>query len=363
MAWRFGWIVLVVACLAPSARAQDNPEFTHPEAIRAAIDEFIVPAYADFAVGSKTLRKTLDGLCRAPSPTALTGARAAFAETVSSWSTAEIVRFGPAITLGRMERIAFWPDRKGIGARHLRRALRNRDPALLAPGALQHKSAALQGLTALEMLLHGKRADQLATPDEKDRYACALAAAIAANLVSISERILAEWIRTDPFRTYMLEPGFHNPYFRDSNSVPATLLSSFAQMLEAIRDKKLLLALGRGDARPRPRRTQWWRSGLGAKSLRANFVAIKLLYAASGWKRFMPDASAQAAALVESDLERAILLVSGLHKPLDRAILDETDRQKLLQLAAIARTLQTLTSEETAKALGVVLGFSWVDGD
>lgn len=365
MARTFVLSLALLLAFSVSARAQDgeNPEFTHPEVIRKAVYDFIVPAYRDFVVKTKNLEAAIGALCNEPSMPALTRARKTFADTVLTWSRAEIIRFGPSITLGRMERIAFWPDPKGIGARHYRRALRSKDPALLQIKSYRRKSAALQGLTALELLLHGKRADDLTTSNEKTRFACQMGVAIAANLTFIGNRNLGEWTENDAYAEYMLTPGFHNPFFRDTNAPPAFLLSTFAIMLEIIRDRKLIAALGKGGSRPKPRRTQWHRSGLGALSLRMNFTAMRDFYKIAGWSEIIPKPIGQVSELVRADLDRAIQLIDDLGMPLDRAMTDEASRAKLIQLAAIARTLQTLMGEETAKAIDVVLGFTWVDGD
>lgn len=57
----------------------------------------------------------MKALCAAPSKTADEAAKAAFADTVSSWSTIEIVRVGPVIEHNRFERVLYYPDKKGLG--------------------------------------------------------------------------------------------------------------------------------------------------------------------------------------------------------------------------------------------------------
>ena len=53
----------------------------------------------------------------------------------------------------RFERILYYPDRKGLGLRQVQALLAEQDASVLAVGALEGKSVAVQGLGALEFVL------------------------------------------------------------------------------------------------------------------------------------------------------------------------------------------------------------------
>ncbi|TGP67305.1 peptidase M75, Imelysin, partial [bacterium M00.F.Ca.ET.227.01.1.1] len=83
--------------------------------IQRAIDGFIRPAYASLRDHAGSLTKAVRSLSDAPSQSSLEAARAEFSATLEAWSSAEIIAFGPIKENNRLERMLYWPDRKGIG--------------------------------------------------------------------------------------------------------------------------------------------------------------------------------------------------------------------------------------------------------
>ena len=165
--------------LAVPAAAEKKPSAI----IGQAIDGFIRPGYRDFHRATTDLTTTTQALCTAPSQEALDSARKAFGDAVDAWSTIEIIRFGPVTEQNRLERVLFWPDRKGTGLKQVQAALAAKDPSATDAAQLAGKSVAMQGLGALEFVLFGAGADALS--GEGDAYRCAYGSAIAANLDGI----------------------------------------------------------------------------------------------------------------------------------------------------------------------------------
>jgi predicted lipoprotein len=116
------------------------------------IDSYVVPRFEALAKATRKLADDLPRVCRAE-PRTMRIARKDFDAAVLAWAAVEFLRFGPMSTVGRPERFAFWPDPRGIGQRQLSALIARHDPAALDPAALAKKSAAIQGLTALETLL------------------------------------------------------------------------------------------------------------------------------------------------------------------------------------------------------------------
>jgi predicted lipoprotein len=69
------------------------------------------------------------------------------------------IRFGPVTEENRLERILFWPDRKGIGLKQVQAAIAGEDATAADPQTLPGKSVAMQGLGALEFVLFGTGSD------------------------------------------------------------------------------------------------------------------------------------------------------------------------------------------------------------
>ena len=135
--------------LPGSACAADRDIFA------AMIDGFIRPGYADFAANASAMRDSAAALCTTPGADALATARENFATLVNSWSRIEIIRFGPVVADNRLERIFFWPDRRGIGLRQVQAVLADQDATAIDVETLRAKSVAVQGLGALEFTLFG----------------------------------------------------------------------------------------------------------------------------------------------------------------------------------------------------------------
>ncbi len=101
-----------------------------------------------------------------------------FADTVLAWAAVEFLRFGPMSQIGRPERFDFSPDPRGVTQRQVGALVAKRDASALDPATLAKKSAAVQGLSALEVLLYDD-ARPITGDDEEARYRCKLALAMA----------------------------------------------------------------------------------------------------------------------------------------------------------------------------------------
>ena len=148
-----------------SAHAQS---FGHRKLAKQARQDFILPGYMRLQLRVKQLRARTVGLCEAPTPLHLKAARGAYLGTIDAWGRVEMITFGPIAEHNRLERIFFWPDRKGIGLRQVRRLLANSRGDPLSAEALAKMSVAVQGLTALEVLLYGIGSSDLATRAKAD---------------------------------------------------------------------------------------------------------------------------------------------------------------------------------------------------
>ncbi|MEO6394706.1 MAG: imelysin family protein, partial [Devosia sp.] len=186
------------------------------EIAASAIEGYIRPAFHQFAEEAGSLRFTAGKLCEAPSEDALAVTRSQFGSTVISFSRVEFVRVGPLGKADRMERLLFWPDRKGIALRQVQAALAEKDETAAAPETLQEKSVAMQGLVALEYLLFGAGADTLAAGDD---YRCRYAKASAALIAELAETLDREWGDPNGQGAHMLSPQPEFDDFRTDTEV------------------------------------------------------------------------------------------------------------------------------------------------
>ncbi|MGO4839787.1 imelysin family protein, partial [Rhizobiaceae sp. 2RAB30] len=163
---------------------------TAEDIIGKSVDGFVKPAYAAFHGATNGLKSSLATLCATPTSANLDAARAAFRTTTDAWSRVEIIRIGPITEENRLERVLYWPDRKGIGLKQVQAVLAEQDATATDASTLAGKSVAMQGLGALEFVLFGTDSDKLAAGDQ---FRCAYGSAISGNLDDISGKVQTGW--------------------------------------------------------------------------------------------------------------------------------------------------------------------------
>jgi predicted lipoprotein len=330
--------------------------------VERAIDGFVRPAYAGFHASTTRLVERMDALCDAPSAGAFEAVKAGFAETVDAWSRAEIIRFGPVVEGNRLERILFWPDRKGTGLKQVQAALAERDESATDPVRLAGKSVAMQGLGALEFILFGTGAESLSAPT--DPYRCAYGKAVAVNLDTMARALDAAWAAPDGIANAWAKPGAGNAFYHDDGEALGELLDVFVNGLELVRDVRLNGFLGKKPGEDKPRLALFWRSGATASSLAANLEALKALFDASGLGAQLAPDTRWIAQSIDFEFDNGI----GAAKAASGHAVEETLgtpelRGKLDYLRVVTSSLSELFGKRLAAEFGITSGFSSLDGD
>lgn len=351
--------IFVVALAAWAAPADAAVKAS--DVIDRAIDGFVRPAYATFHEEAASADKAVAALCKAPSQANLDAARAGFADLVKAWSQAEIIQFGPITEDNRLERILYWPDRKSIGLRQVQAAIADEDKTATDAATLHTKSVAMQGLGALEYILHGTGAEDLAGKD--GAYRCAFGAAVAGNVDNIATQVDAEWARPDGFAKLWNTPGPDNPVYRDGTESVTELMEVFINGLEMVRDVRVKGFLGDKPDGDKPKGAIFWRSGLTGASLAGNLEGMDRLFEAS----HVGDAlSGDAHWMADST---HILLANGVADarsvtgPIDKALDDPDQRAKFEHFRLVTSSLSSLIGTRMSAEFGLTAGFSSLDGD
>jgi predicted lipoprotein len=300
-------------------------------------------------------------LCAAPSPGNLDAVRQNFRDATDAWSYAEIIRFGPITEDNRLERLLFWPDRKGIGLKQVQAALAEKDAGATDPAQLGTKSVAMQGFGALEFVLFGTDSDTLAAAGEP--YRCQYGAAIAGNIAAMVGDVAAEWAKPDGFAKQWANPGPDNPLYQNGGEAVTELLEVFVNGLEMVRDVRLNGFLGEKAEDDKPKQAIYWRSAGTARSLGANMAGMKALFDAS---HLGDDLSSDAHWIAESiDFEfgNALNAAKVADGPIADTLADETKRGKLTYFRLVTSSLSELFGTRLAGEFGLTAGFSSLDGD
>lgn len=333
-----------------------------PRAItEATIEGFIRPAFQGFAQKAEALRNAVASLCATPSDQSVFIVRGDFQASVIAFSRAEFVRIGPLGVGDRLERLLFWPDRKGIALRQVQAALADKDETATSPKSLSGKSVAMQGLVALEYLLFGTGADELAGTE--GAYRCRYAAASSALISELAATLDSEWSDPEGASAHLLSPQPDYDDYRTETEVLEKLAATLIHGTEAIRDQRIAPVLGEAEGAPRPKSALFWRSGMTAPALAANFSGLHDYFLATRFTEAIGPTNSWIANGAVFEFENAARAIAAIKDPIEVAVGDEEQLRALKYLVIITGSLDTLLGENLADALGLSVGFSQLDGD
>lgn len=319
------------------------------------------PAVAKMTDAASALDQELGGWCGRPDPAGAARVGQAFATLAQAWSGVEILRFGPLVQANRFERLAFWPDTRGVMPRQVQALLAAKDEDLLKPGALAGRSVAVQGLPALEYVLYGEPALLKADGGPAFGYACGYARALAGNVAAISRDVGQAWSKEGDFGRQFAKPQAGNDLYRDPQEVAAEAMKALSTGLQFARDVKILPVLGDTPDAARPKRAAFWRSGLSTRLLAANLDGLKAFYAAGGYP--LPSGDEWIDASVRGELASAAQTLRAVPAPLDQALAGDEGRRLLVLASLTIQNAKAIVDQNLAPALGVTIGFNALDGD
>lgn len=359
---------LIAACVvtgaailtAPAFAAEDNPKAIGTVLART-VEDFIRPGYAALHARAEAAHAATAALCDEPSQRTLDAARDAFAGLVDGWSEIEIIRFGPVVADNRLERILFFPDRRGIGLRQVQAVLAEKDETATDPTDLAAKSVALQGLTTLEYLLYGTGAEKLATAEAGFR--CRFAEAVTVRLSETAGEIEAAWAAPDGIARHFAEPDAAYPDFRTEKESLQALLGVFVNSSELVADTRLKPFLGPSADEATPKRAIFWRAGLTAASIDANLAGLEKLFAASDMMSLVPAGTARYGHSAMFEIANARRLLGTVEGPLGEAAADPESRGLAEYPRIVLLSVRDTFNGRIASGLGLSAGFSSLDGD
>ena len=325
-----------------------------------AIDGFIRPGYRAFHEATAGLAEAGKALCAEPSRATLTAAQESFGKTVDAWSRIEVIRFGPVTEQNRLERVLYWPDRKGIGLKQVQAALAAKDPTAADAARLAGKSVAMQGLGALEFVLYGTGSAALATGDA---YRCSYGAAISGNLDTIAAELDAAWADPEGFGKIWANPAADNPAYRDGAEAVTELMDVFVTGTDLVRDVRLGGFLHEEAEDDKPRLALFWRSGKTVDALAGNLAGMKALLEASKLADALPADQAWIGKEALFEFSNAANATTAAEGPIADVLADPDKRSKLSYFGLVTSSLSNIFGTQMSGALGLTAGFSSLDGD
>lgn len=324
-------------------------------------DDYIVPGYQRLAETTRVLDARAATFCAAPAQATLEQLRQSFNDAMDAWQAIRIIRFGPVTYFTRDARFELWPDKRGIVARHVRELLASRDAQALEPDRFADGSVAVQGFSALELILFDADAKPEGFSGDGGAYTCALLTAITSNLARMSMDLVADWSRgNDAFRQQVATAPAGNGVFEDERSLGGELLNNLHATLEGIAAHKLARPLGASIGEARPKRAESWRSRRSTRNIEENLEGARRLYRTA----FAPRLSGTTLdGDIESGFAQALAAADAIGVPLSEAVADPAARPRVEALLARVAELEEVLASRAAEALDLPLGFNSLDGD
>ena len=360
-------IALLPLIAVSAAPAEARQPFDHARLASTALAAHILPGYRRLERAAVALSQTLDRACPATSRARRKSLQDSFDALVTAWGRIEHIQFGPITEASRLERILFWPDRRGLGARQLAKVLADRDPRVLDAGALSKRSIALQGIGTLDMVLFASGQAKWTT--EEAAHRCGFAKSIATNLTAMSREVAEAWMPNGQFGRSWLSAGPGNRHFLRPDVTTLALAKAYDQGLERVRDERIAGPLGLNASRRRMP-VILAASGRAMRLVTANIEGLRELFQKGG----------MAAAIVATDVRDATVslpsntrLIAGELKTANDAARALIGAKRPFDNAASANRLLAMgfplkNARAQATALltltaGLTLGFNSSDGD
>lgn len=325
---------------------------------RVAVETVYQPGFERFSQLSGQLLSSAQNTCESPSSESLLELQARFAETAEAFSAVELYRIGPMLEDNRQNRLFYWPDKRRVGERQLRELLAGFSVSHLSAEDIAGKSVTLQGLPALERLLHGKSsAEHLA--QASDATDCQVVTAIAGNLHAMAMALNQGWQDDTALVQSMVQPESGSAYFRTEDEVLRSLVTQIIVAIDVVLDRKIA-ALTDEDAHLQ--QAPLWRSQQTLSMIRSNLGSVRALSVDTGLAQVgeldneLGFEFRSADQLLEK-LQALPTLTNDSGKLTD-------DAQSLLQaLSAVVGGIKYTLNDRFTAALGITAGFNSEDGD
>lgn len=350
-------LLATLSAFASPAGADETPGIAPVGAMT--VTDIVVPHYDAFRVAAAGEAGTIAALCAMPGTDALAAAREGFRDLLVAFSRVELYRFGPAREDNRIERLFFWPDRRGRGLRQVQGVIASQDDSAASVDTLTQKSVAVQGLPALEFVLFGTGSDALATGAD---FRCAYAESIALAIEGVAETLEAEW--RDPFAALMADAGPDNPAYRTSGEAFQDLLQAAAEQLELISDHKIAAVIGETPDDAKPRLAPFWRSNGTIAAIIANLEGIDALLTDELAALLGEDGEEVASARYELETAREMLQpLADDPRGFEAVATDPQAHHRMIVARYAIDSARSIFGERMPASLGLISGFNSMDGD
>lgn len=350
-------IALLLFVAGPAMGQTVSPQ----QVLHAAVGQAIRPGMLEFKSRAGGLSIAMNALCSVPSDGTMAIVKGQFRQTVQAYGRIEFLRMGPLLEDNRVDRLLFWPDRRGIGLKQVQAILAEEDATATTLSTLRAKSVAAQGFGALEYVLFGTGAETLLGAE--GAFRCAYGRAVAANIAQIAGEVATAWFTPDGVADHLMAPAPDNVDYRTETEALEALVGALAHGAEAVRDQRLLPFMARAGNPAQPKLAPFWRSGLTAALVRANLEGLRGLFVRSGVAALGEAGAGGIDQSIAIQFDRGFVALDLVVAPIEVAVTDPAQVQALNDVVSVTQMLQVLIGDQLAVALDLSVGFSALDGD
>lgn len=357
------FVGLTLALVASSAVQAGIDRKSHAQIVIDFIDTFLEPRLATLGGATGQLSSNISAYCADPAGKNLKAIEGSFAATVKAWGALDFIRFGPIMSEHRLERFYFWPDPRATTAQQLTMLLAKRDAAVLTPESFSKQSVAVQGLSALEILIYDQNT-KLGGEDEAGRYRCQFAAASAAQLDRISHDVIDGWSGPNGFRAKMLSPGSDNVLYKDASETARDVVKAFVTGVELALNRFALPELTAAKQMPPKRaRVPFERSGLSTAFLQSGIHSLHALLDVTAMVAYVPPDKAWMNSFVPNAYKGLDVGIASYEQTNSAEPGSEERMAVISKLRFDLSGLRQIVVKELAPAAKLTLGFNELDGD
>lgn len=345
-----GLLLALLVSFVP-AKAEELEDL-QAQRVSRVIEHHVLPGIAVLHEAANKLPDAVAQVCVASTSVNVKQLRDAFSDAAMGLAAVDFYRFGPMAEQGRRERLAFWPDPRGVMARQLRAIVAAADPAVATSDGIARQSAAVQGLPALESLI----ADTSAPLGPEQSYRCLLARAIAGNIAALTRDLRERWMAADGQQTLMRNPGATNPTYKTHAEAAADLVKSLLTGLQVVSELQLKPRI----QAPKGSNGPYAKLGLQREVYTAAVGSLSKLYGLLDLEAPLKPEKSWIKGWV-TGAWRAMGMSDGMGGP--AAGVPAADAPRVQEVVSRIGGLRMLIGKEMSNAAGIAIGFNELDGD
>ncbi|WP_223291583.1 imelysin family protein [Defluviicoccus vanus] len=334
-----------------TARAAETDEQAFRDITTRVVAGFATEATSRFRTQATRLGAETTSACADDHPPA-EALRGVFRDLAAAWGQLSVARFGPVIEDSRLDKLAFWPDPRGVIRRQIGQ-MASTLPSGSADAAtwIAAQSAAVQGLPAYDIVTFG----------DAEVRSCRSARVVAANIERLAAAIADGF--AEPSRLAMANPKPDSPVYHAYRDSVAEIFRALSTQTELLRVTMIIAPLGNSAAETKPNRLFLHNAPatksylLGAvDGLQGVLDAMRLDTVLTGDLRGLP-------AKARAELQTARQMIEQLPVDLSAHLAEEETWNRLAAIDLALQRFGRVVNVGMAPALGFQAGFNALDGD